>query len=105
MDIGVVFPHSPKNIFFKARFILSTPEKELLGTCFGVVTGNLFYKHLKSLIMKNLLLLLLLFMMTALSSCSVIGDIFKAGVWVGVLAVIIVVGLIIYFITRGSGKK
>jgi|KBSSwiStaDraftv2_1062776.scaffolds.fasta_scaffold271615_3 hypothetical protein len=55
--------------------------------------------------MKNLLIVLLLFMMTALSSCSVIGDIFKAGVWVGVLAVVVVVGLIIYFIARAAGKK
>jgi hypothetical protein len=44
-------------------------------------------------------------MITALSSCSVIGDIFKAGVWVGVLAVVVVVGLIIYFISRAAGKK
>jgi cytosine/uracil/thiamine/allantoin permease len=55
--------------------------------------------------MKNLLTLFLLLMMTALSGCSVIGDIFKAGVWVGVLAVVVVVGLIIYFISRASGKK
>ena len=55
--------------------------------------------------MKNLLTLFLLFMITTLSSCSVIGDIFKAGVWVGVLAVVVVVGLIIYFISRASGKK
>jgi len=55
--------------------------------------------------MKNSLIFFLLLMVTTLSSCSVIGDIFKAGVWVGVLAVVIVVGLIIYFISRASGKK
>ncbi len=32
-------------------------------------------------------------MVTGLSSCELIGGIFKAGVWVGVLAVVLVVGL------------
>ena len=73
--------------------------------CFEVVSRNLFYKHPKLLIMKNLLILFLLLMITALCGCSVIADIFKAGVWVGVLAVIIVVGLIIYIIARVSRKK
>ena len=54
--------------------------------------------------MKNFILFFLLFMTTMLSSCEVIGGIFKAGVWVGVLAVVVVVGLIIYLFTRG-GKK
>jgi hypothetical protein len=40
-----------------------------------------------------------------LSSCSVIGDIFKAGVWVGILGVVLVAGLIIYLVTKGLGKK
>ncbi|MDZ4795661.1 MAG: phosphatidate cytidylyltransferase [Bacteroidota bacterium] len=55
--------------------------------------------------MKNILILCMLFIVTAFSSCSVIGDIFKAGVWVGVLVVAAVIGIIIYFVTRGSGKK
>jgi hypothetical protein len=55
--------------------------------------------------MKNSLILFLLVMVTTLSSCSVVADIFKAGVWVGVLAVIVVVGLIIYLISRVAGKK
>lgn len=38
------------------------------------------------------------------SGCAVVGGIFKAGVWVGVLGVLIVIGLIIYFVTRGSSK-
>lgn len=36
----------------------------------------------------------------SLSSCQVIGDIFKAGVWAGVLMVVVVVGLIIFLIGR-----
>ena len=39
------------------------------------------------------------------TSCSVITGIFKAGVWVGVLAVLAVIGLIIFLISKLSGKK
>ncbi len=42
--------------------------------------------------------------MMSLSSCEVIGGIFKAGVWVGVLIVVGIIGLIIYLISR-SGKN
>jgi TRAP-type C4-dicarboxylate transport system permease large subunit len=38
------------------------------------------------------------------SSCQAIGDIFKAGVWVGVLIVLGVLALIIYLITKSSNK-
>ena len=40
-----------------------------------------------------------------LSSCSAIAGIFKAGVWVGVLIVVAIIALIIYLVTRGSGKQ
>lgn len=39
-----------------------------------------------------------------LSSCEVIGGIFKAGVWTGILAVAVVAGLIVYLVSRG-GKR
>lgn len=42
--------------------------------------------------------------MVLLSSCQVIGGIFKAGVWVGVLMVVFIVALILYLVSR-SGKK
>ena len=51
------------------------------------------------------LLTMMLIAMVTLSSCEVIGGIFKAGVWVGVLAVIGVVALIIFLISRMGGKK
>ncbi|MEA2658208.1 MAG: hypothetical protein QOF64_793 [Candidatus Binatota bacterium] len=37
---------------------------------------------------------------TALSGCEIVGDIFKAGVWVGVLLVIGVIGLIIWLVSK-----
>lgn len=49
--------------------------------------------------------LLLLCITMLLTSCEVIGGIFKAGVWTGILAVGIVVFLIIFLIARGAGKK
>ena len=51
------------------------------------------------------LLVSLLFIVITLQSCSLIGDIFKAGVWVGVLAVLAVVGLIIFLVAKAAGKK
>jgi len=62
------------------------------------------YTHLKPKKMKVSGLLLLCITML-LTSCEVIGGIFKAGVWTGILAVGIVVFLIIFLIARGSGKK
>jgi len=41
-----------------------------------------------------------------LSSCQIIGDIFKAGVGVGVFMVVAVIGLIIFLIAKiGGGSK
>jgi hypothetical protein len=41
-------------------------------------------------------------MITALNSCRVIGDIFKAGVWVGVLIVVGIIVLILYLVGKAS---
>ena len=50
-----------------------------------------------------LLLTLLISLCTTMSSCEVIGGIFKAGVWVGVLLVVVVVGIILWLV--GKSKK
>jgi hypothetical protein len=55
--------------------------------------------------MKKLLLPLLLFCMTLLSSCAAIEGIFKAGMWIGILASAAVVGVIIWIIMKVSGRK
>jgi hypothetical protein len=36
-----------------------------------------------------------------LSSCEVVGGIFKAGVWVGIVLVVLAVGLILWLVGRG----
>lgn len=56
--------------------------------------------------MKNSLYVLLFAMISiSLTSCQLVGDIFKAGVWVGILTVAAVIGLIIFLISKLSGKK
>ena len=49
----------------------------------------------------------LAFITLSFSSCQVIGDIFKAGVWSGVIIVAVVVGVIIFIISKvaGGGKN
>ncbi len=38
------------------------------------------------------------------SGCQAIGDIFKAGMWSGIVIVILVVGVVLYLISK-AGKK
>jgi hypothetical protein len=45
----------------------------------------------------------LLLLITTFYSCRVIGDIFKAGVWVGVLIVVAIIVLILWLV--GKAKK
>jgi len=47
--------------------------------------------------------LLLLFIAAGLSSCEAIAGIFKAGMWTGILVVVGIVGLIIFFV--GKSRK
>jgi len=54
--------------------------------------------------MKNLnILSFFLFGLIFLSGCQAIGDIFKAGVWVGIILVVFVVGIIALIV--GKAKK
>ncbi|MGN6567940.1 MAG: phosphatidate cytidylyltransferase [Flavipsychrobacter sp.] len=56
--------------------------------------------------MKKLSVFAVLAMLLTLSSCQLVGDIFKAGVWVGVLVVVVVIGLVIFILAKlfGGGK-
>ncbi len=42
---------------------------------------------------------------TTLTSCEVVGGIFKAGVWSGVIIVVIVLALIIWLISKVFGGR
>jgi len=53
------------------------------------------------IMIKHTYLPILFIMLTAsLSSCSAIGDIFEAGIWTGLVLVVIVVGIIGFIISR-----
>jgi len=55
--------------------------------------------------MKSIINIVAIFMASLMfSSCEVIGGIFKAGVWTGILIVAAIIGLIIFLISR-AGKK
>ena len=49
--------------------------------------------------------LLFLSIVLGLSSCEAIGAIFKAGVWSGILLVVLVVALIIFIVSRMGNRK
>lgn len=55
--------------------------------------------------MKKLSFLPLLAILLSLSSCELIGDIFKAGVWAGVLLVVGIVGLVIFLLAKMFGGR
>jgi len=59
----------------------------------------------KTAIMKNTVLSVPLLALVLFSSCSVIEGIFKAGVWVGIIASAVVVGVVIWIIMKVSGRK
>jgi hypothetical protein len=42
---------------------------------------------------------------TLLSSCSVIAEIFKTGVWFGIMMVLVVLFLIFYFLNKSRNKN
>jgi hypothetical protein len=54
---------------------------------------------------RSLSAILVLSFIFFLSSCQVIGGIFKAGVWVGVILVVGIIGLVLYLISKFSNKN
>jgi uncharacterized membrane protein len=54
--------------------------------------------------MKNLIAVCLTLMFLTLTSCEVIGDIFSAGVYTGVIAVVLVIVVVIFIIVK-LGKR
>lgn len=53
---------------------------------------------------KRLMVAGLCLLTVCLPGCRLIGDIFKAGVWTGILLVAVIIGLIIFVIAK-LGKK
>lgn len=55
--------------------------------------------------MKKLQVATVLSLILMLSSCQAIEGIFKAGVWAGVIIVVLVIALIIFIISKVSGGR
>ena len=56
--------------------------------------------------MKKILpIALIAFLCTTLSSCELVEGIFKAGVWVGVIVVVVVVALLIWILSKIFGGR
>jgi cytosine/uracil/thiamine/allantoin permease len=58
-------------------------------------------------IKKHFPLALIALLVTTLSSCSLVEGIFKAGVWSGIIVVVVVLALIIWVISKifGGGRS
>jgi uncharacterized membrane protein YkvI len=50
---------------------------------------------------RTLAFTLLVISTVMLAGCELVGDIFEAGVWVGVILVILIVGLVVWLFARG----
>ncbi|MCY7349297.1 MAG: hypothetical protein LH606_01340 [Cytophagaceae bacterium] len=50
--------------------------------------------------MKSFSAFALVLMALTLSSCEAIGDIFEAGAWTGIIGVVLVVGLVLWLVSR-----
>lgn len=77
--------------------------KDLGKFCKPILPNNAeFYKTKITVNMKNLILrsLLLLLVMFSVTSCELIGDIFQAGVGVGIFLVILVIAVVVWAISK-----
>jgi uncharacterized membrane protein len=57
---------------------------------------------IKKIKMKYAIPVILFFLLSTLAGCSVVGGIFKAGIWVGVVVVVAIIALIAYLFSRGK---
>ncbi len=48
---------------------------------------------------------LLLITAVTFSSCEAIGGIFKAGVWSGIIVVVIIIAVVVWIFSRMSGRR
>ena len=55
------------------------------------------------MISKNYLTLLCLFMLTTLAGCEIVGGIFEAGVWFGVVIVVLIIAVLIWALRKFVG--
>ena len=61
--------------------------------------------HFYFAIMRKLNLLTLFFAFTILSSCELVGEIFTAGAYTGIVVVVIVIAVIIWLLSKLRGRR
>lgn len=54
--------------------------------------------------MRNFFAFAALFVLTLLSGCELVGDIFKAGAYTGIILVIVIIALIIWLLSKLRGR-
>jgi surface polysaccharide O-acyltransferase-like enzyme len=59
----------------------------------------------KTEIMKPFIFLSLIFMAVTLTGCELIGDIFSAGVYTGIFAVVVIVAIVIWILVKMGNRK
>ena len=48
--------------------------------------------------------LILSFLIVFSQSCQAIGDVFKAGMWSGIVIVVLIIGVVLYLISKGNKR-
>ena len=99
-----------------ARFDRNSPTVEFLPPntplssfkvvrSYGIFPFGTVYDPRKRNTMNRILSLSIIAILSiTLSSCEIVGGIFKAGVWTGLIIVAVVLGLIIFLLSRGGRK-
>jgi uncharacterized membrane protein YkvI len=62
---------------------------------------KLIHPHWRTSMDRTVAFTLLMISTITLAGCELVGDIFEAGVWVGVILVILIVGLVVWLFARG----
>lgn len=65
----------------------------------------LFYKQNQVTMNRYIPLIAIMLLSTTLSSCELVEGIFKAGVWTGIIAIVVVLVLIIWLISKVFGRR
>ncbi len=61
--------------------------------------------NLQTFTTKSLFIILLTMISMTFNSCELIGNIFEAGVWVGIIIVVLIIAIIIYIFSKFSRRN
>ncbi len=55
--------------------------------------------------MRNIIALSMIFMLMAMTSCELVGDIFQAGFYSGLFIVALVIAIIVFIVIKVKGRR